>query len=374
MKFLFIIQGEGKGHLMQALTLEEMLTRSGHEVVEVLVGKSSTNTLPGFFNRNIQAPVKRFLSPHFSSSSDEKRMDLRKSLSNNLMHLSEFYRSICYINHRIKKTDADVVINFYELLTGLTYALFRPSAPCICIGHQYIYLHKDYSFPDVSSVKLTLLKWYTRMTSFRAVKRIALSMEEMKQDHDNNITVVPPLLRKDITSILPENGDYVHGYMMNYGLIDSIEEFHKSHPEIELHFFWNNLDVNENTNFDNTLSYHLIDDVKFLNLLANCKAYASSAGFESICEAMYLGKPILMVSEHIAHDCNAYEAIRVGAGIAATTFELDKLLQFSNSYHINDKFILWARSSERCILHEIEEIISNHFYTGVSNYSKYIPA
>lgn len=47
MKFLFIVQGEGRGHLTQAITLEEMLLRNGHEVVEVLVGKSSSRTLPG---------------------------------------------------------------------------------------------------------------------------------------------------------------------------------------------------------------------------------------------------------------------------------------------------------------------------------------
>lgn len=57
MKFLFIVQGEGRGHLTQAITLEEILRRNGHEVVEVLVGKSSSRRLPGFFNRNIHAPV-----------------------------------------------------------------------------------------------------------------------------------------------------------------------------------------------------------------------------------------------------------------------------------------------------------------------------
>ena len=51
MKFLFIVQGEGRGHLTQAITLEEILLRNGHEVVEVLVGKSSSRRLPGFFTR-----------------------------------------------------------------------------------------------------------------------------------------------------------------------------------------------------------------------------------------------------------------------------------------------------------------------------------
>ena len=73
MKVLFIVQGEGRGHLTQAITLEEILRRNGHEVVEVLVGKSNTRRLPGFFNRNIQAPVKRFLSPNFLHFVIQKR-------------------------------------------------------------------------------------------------------------------------------------------------------------------------------------------------------------------------------------------------------------------------------------------------------------
>ena len=44
MKVLFIVQGEGRGHLTQAITLEEILRRNGHEVVEVLVGKSNSST------------------------------------------------------------------------------------------------------------------------------------------------------------------------------------------------------------------------------------------------------------------------------------------------------------------------------------------
>ena len=40
MKILFIIQGEGRGHLTQALSLRQKLTDEGHQVVGVLVGKS----------------------------------------------------------------------------------------------------------------------------------------------------------------------------------------------------------------------------------------------------------------------------------------------------------------------------------------------
>ena len=38
---------------------------------------------------------------------------------------------------------------------------------------------------------------------------------------------------------------------------------------------------------DDTLSFRQLDDVKFLRYMAGCKAYATTAGFESVCEAMY---------------------------------------------------------------------------------------
>ena len=76
MKFLFIIQGEGRGHLTQALALEEMLKRNGHEVVGALVGKSSTRTLPKFFSEHMQAPIELFASPNFRPSAENKRFNL----------------------------------------------------------------------------------------------------------------------------------------------------------------------------------------------------------------------------------------------------------------------------------------------------------
>ena len=38
MKFLFIVQGEGRGHLTQAITLEEILLRNGHEQFAAFAG------------------------------------------------------------------------------------------------------------------------------------------------------------------------------------------------------------------------------------------------------------------------------------------------------------------------------------------------
>ena len=146
MKVSFIVQGLWSSDASHHAGRNNM--RNGHEVVEVLVGKSNTRRLPGFFNRSIQAPVKRFLSPNFLPTPANKRVSMSRSIAYNLMQVPAYLRSICYIHRRIHETDADLVINFYELLTGLTYLFFRPSVPQISVGHQYPFLHQS---PPVSS-------------------------------------------------------------------------------------------------------------------------------------------------------------------------------------------------------------------------------
>ena len=269
MKFLFIVQGEGRGHLTQAITLEEILRRNGHEVVEVLVGKSSSRRLPGFFNRNIHAPVKRFVSPNFLPTPANKRVSLMRSVAYNLVKLPVYINSINYIRQRIEDSGADRVINFYELLTGLTYFLFRPSVPQICIGHQYLFLHKSFEFPKADKVSLALLKFFTVLTSLGAKERLALSFRHMNDDPQNHIRVIPPLLRREVTLHEPYSGDYIHGYMVNAGFSENVMKWHRQHPGIPLRFFWDKWEEEPVKRVDNTLSFYQLDDVEFLRQMSD---------------------------------------------------------------------------------------------------------
>ena len=354
MKFLFIVQGEGRGHLTQAITVEEMLRRNGHEVVEVLVGKSNSRKLPGFFNRSIHAPVKRFISPNFLPTAANKRVNLSLSVAYNLLHVPVYFKSVCYIRERIKESGADMVINFYELLTGLTYLAFAPNVPYICIGHQYLFLHNDFIFPKKNRAGIEMLKFFTRMTSVGAKERLALSFSTMADDNRNRVRVVPPLLCQEVIVTESKVGDYIHGYMVNSGFGENVLEWHKNNPSVRMHFFWDKPDEPEIKKVDDTLTFQQIDDVEFLRRMAACKAYATTAGFESVCEAMYLGKPLMMVPAHIEQDCNAYDAARNGAGIVSEDFAMGDLLEFSKIYKPNRDFIRWVRSSERLLMYAIE--------------------
>ena len=80
--------------------------------------------------------------------------------------------SIRYIFQRIEASEADMVINFYELLTGFTYLLFRPSVPQVCIGHQYLFLHKDFEFPRVGKVECGITEILYQVDCYRSTRTI----------------------------------------------------------------------------------------------------------------------------------------------------------------------------------------------------------
>ena len=103
MKYLFIVQGEGRGHLTQAISLSQMLRRHGHEVVEVLVGKSSNREIPAFFLEKIGAKVKTFASPSFCYGKDHKKVKLTKSILLNITvkKLREYRKSVNLIHRHI---------------------------------------------------------------------------------------------------------------------------------------------------------------------------------------------------------------------------------------------------------------------------------
>ena len=87
-------------------------------------------------------------------------------------------------------------------------------------------------------------------------------------------------------------------------------------------------------------SVHALNDEAFLDHLASCRAYVGSAGFESICEAFYLGKPVLAVptAGHYEQTLNGWDAQRAGA---ARVGSYDDLESFYVENRVED-FEEWA--------------------------------
>jgi hypothetical protein len=102
MKYLFVIQGEGRGHFTQALSLKAILEHNGHAVVAVMVGGSAKRTLPSFFSQKIDSEIIQFQSPNFLPTPRGKHSPLLISILYNLLFLPVYVRSVLKIRRTIR--------------------------------------------------------------------------------------------------------------------------------------------------------------------------------------------------------------------------------------------------------------------------------
>lgn len=358
LKFLFIVQGEGRGHFTQAMALRRLLADQGHEVAEVLVGKNDRRAIPGFFKDGIHAPVRMFRSPTFVVDAQRRGILIGPTIFRNLLRLPLYLKSFFVIRRRVRRLRPDVVVNFYELLAGLSFIVKPRGARLVCVGHQYLLHHPDFEFPSGQRVDRALLLFNNRLTAFGADVRLALSFREMPDLPERGIVVMPPLLREEVLALEPRAGDYLLLYILNDGYAEEVAAWQRRHPEVVIHGFWDRPGAEEIEEVQPNLFFHRLSGPKFLERMAGCRAYVSTAGFESICEAMYLGKPVMMVPTggHFEQQCNAIDGVKAGAGMAAQSFDLTAFVEsLSGEPPSNAVFRAWVARAEERFLAELTD-------------------
>jgi uncharacterized protein (TIGR00661 family) len=357
MKFIFIVQGEGRGHLTQAISLAEMLRRHGHEIEEVLVGKSRSREMPAFFHERMRVPVRIYEAPSFIFKKDGKHIDKVKTFIYNTtpLKLSKFGKSIEMIYQRIKTVNPDVVVNFYEILPGFMHLRFKVDMPFVNIGHQYLLRHPDYRFGKGDSQSLIILKLHAFLSGISATRVLALSFYPMKSCPRERLVVMPPLLRREVLDLQPSEGDYILGYMLNQGYFDEVKQWHDAHRDVKLHFFWDKRDAPEELVVDDTLTLHRINDKKFLHYMERCRGYITTAGFESVCEALFMNKHVMLIPSHIEQEINAADAASIDGGIVGDRFDLNLLLAYMGKRRDFDNgvFRKWVLSAEELFIKEL---------------------
>lgn len=344
MRVLFLIQGEGRGHLTQALSLNQMLKQAGHDVVGAIVGITAERDVPTFFSSAFTAPITPVFSPGLVYNTRTNALEPFKTTLKAIRTVRPFWRSLKQVRDMIETEQPDVVVNFYEMLGGMTYALLRPSVPMVCIAHQYMAFHSNFQCPKGQWFYRQAFKINTRLTCFGANELLALSFDKQPDEPRQRVRVVPPLLRQEVTELKPSDGNSLLAYVTQPGLKVELLKAHKQHPEIHMDGFHSGTTLPDQK-VDDTLTFHAIDGKRFLEFMAHCKAIVTTAGFESVCEAAYLGKPALLIPQanHYEQACNAIDGQRAGVGTASSRFDLDKLIDYLPKHNaaVSEQFRMW---------------------------------
>jgi uncharacterized protein (TIGR00661 family) len=268
-----------------------------------------------------------------------------------------------YLDRWVKTEKPDVIINFYDFLPGLYQKFYSPDCQYICIGHQYLAKHPDFPFAG-GKVNKWLFQFTNRITSLGASHLIALSYRPYPAYDDSQLIVSPPLLRAEIKNLKSEKGGFYLAYMVYPGYGEDIMNWHKHNQDLKIECFWNHPDYSETYNPHPNLRFHPINETLFLQKLSQCKAYISTAGFESVCEALYLNKQVMMVpvKDQYEQACNALDASQIPTVIHQRNYSLEPLLgMMQNGLAENNTHKEWIGSGSDFIVESIERI--NNKYT-----------
>ena len=348
--------------MTQAVALYQLLRNSHHSVVGVLVGSTIQRPLPAFFLESLaDVPLFTFQSPALEYAEKKGKLSISKTIYTHILKTNKYIESLRYIHQTVQELRPDLIVNFYEPLAGLYKGIFRPSVPMMAIAHQYLFDHPDFIFPRHKRLDRWLVHCNSRVTAWGAERRMALSFRLTSQPKVGRLVVAPPLLRREVTQLQPEDADYLLVYITHHSLRNAIVEWHQQHPEVFLHCFGHFPGSPEEEYASHTLCFHQLNATKFLDFMRRCRALVTTAGFESVCEAMYLGKPVLMVPvpDHFEQACNALDGMLSGAGVASSTFDISVLDTYIPYYQSPQKeFIRWLNRDQGCFLNEIAGLVA----------------
>ena len=363
LRALFIVQGEGRGHLTQALALGSILRKAGHSVCKAVVSKGG-HEIPEYFETCLETPVIEVPSGRFFVDQETRSIDWGRTLVNNSLRWTEFNRGFTVLSELLETERPDIIVNFFEPLAGFFMLRERSKIPMVAVGHQFMFLHPQYQFPAGFEVQKISTLAFTRMIGLGAECRFALSLYDAPRLPDKKIVVMPPLLRQELFD-LPDNivsEPYYLVYLYHHSLSKDLIAWHERNPAHRLHCFWNNDEAEETTYYSSTLTFHRLHGSRFLEMMARCQGVVTTSGFESMAEAMYLHKPLMLnpLHRHFEQHCNGIDGVNMGAAIQSSNMNLDRLIDFVPNYDYDATELRnWIGKAEEMYVRELEKVAFN---------------
>jgi uncharacterized protein (TIGR00661 family) len=360
MKMMFCVLGEGRGHLTQAIAVKEMAEAAGHQVVAVTLGVSQRRPMPAYFASAMKINVRPLPTLEFKYK-DSRAVSNTATLLGVLAHLPKYFRILRQLDAVVRETQPDVILNFFEPMAAF-YALTRfRRPPVVAIGHQFMFQHPGYVRAPQLWKQLWSMKIYTRLLGARATK-LALSLYAAPDLPAKNLIVGPPILRKQLFQLAANpRGDFALVYLLNHGYAEQIIAWSAKNPQTKLHCFYDKPDAPAEFQHSTSLTFHKLDGEKFLAMMAACRHVVCTAGFESVSEAAWLGKPLFLVpvENHVEQQVNALDAEQFGIGLAETSFNLDRLAELPDRLP-TEKFRAWVDAAPVKLFQAIELAVAKH--------------
>jgi uncharacterized protein (TIGR00661 family) len=310
--FVLIVQGEGRGHLSQAMAMAEYLVDAGYTLEAVFAGSREPDNLPGYFRSAFGTKLELFRSPFLLRTPNRKGIYVGQTILYNLGRSITYLREAVRLRNRINLLAPDVVFNLYDLVGALALRRINPGIRRIGVGHHFLLHLENYHCPGGSRFHRRLISLHTNLVMRSCDRVLALSFREVAGS--GTIRVIPPLIRKKVRSLTWEPGERYLVYLLTGGFLYDLVLLAREKPGFVADVF---TDLSTDMELPPGIKTFTPDEKDFTEKLSCCRAVITTAGFDLAAEAAFLGIPlaVIPVRNHFEQWCNSYDVDRSRVGI-----------------------------------------------------------
>ncbi len=279
MRIVYGVQSTGRGHLSRLLGLKPLFDRDGHELFVVVSGYDDP---PGYFFEALEGTRYERFRGLSTVEDGAGGVSKRATLTAFARHLPSLFESFHRAHGMIAAFAPDLIVSDFEPITGSPFV--APGTFKVGIGNEANLSHVAATRPP--KAKLDRFNVNVVRKLFTSGVDVLLGCHFYPLDG----SCLPPILRPEVLSATVENRGHLVVYNAFRGPLAPVLEYATRHPDRSIVVYGR---TPSHHGGPKNIRYEL-DPARFVEDLATCDAYVGTAGFQSICEAFYLGKKIVV--------------------------------------------------------------------------------
>jgi uncharacterized protein (TIGR00661 family) len=299
--------GEGRGHATRVATLVGHL-EAGNEIVVYTSADAYEFLSQRFADGHPRVRVVEIPGIVFRYTGG--RLDVMRSIAAGLDYQSrQLGPLVDRLIGEVEAFQADLAITDFE--PALPRAAGRLQIPLVSVDHQHFLL----------AYELDALPWSLQWNAWVMGHAVWMYVSEAADTVVSaffrpplrrgweHVVQVGPLLRSEITSAEPRDGGYVLSYLRRHTPFEVVSMLADCGLPVKVYGLGDRGSIG-------SVTFHDVDEQRFIDDLAGCRALIAAAGNQLIGEALHLGKPALVLPEraHAEQLMNSHFLAAMGCG------------------------------------------------------------
>lgn len=357
-RIIYALSGEGRGHSSRTIAVANGLRRRGH-TVRFCCGGTARTVLEKRGEQVIPVPA-------LQHAMKGNRIQVLGTIKQNWRPIITAPETIERLCDTFTDYRPDLLITDFEAFSPR--AAERLGVPIISFNHQQMVTETHYELPPehwLDALVASLI--IEKITPLNPAHILLTSFFFPSLKHPEYTNLVPPIIRPEVRSIQPTTKEHILVYY-NHG--ESADQVLHNLSTVDASFVAYGFENSSQRNPYSNLQLKPPSINGFLEDLASSRAVICTAGFTLISEALYLGKPLLVVPNQgiFEQTLNALFLAKDGLGeqvsqTALTTEHIADFIKRSHRYanQLDHREACGNNQALNCIEHILSEISPNSY-------------